>query len=80
MHLQASLANLVGGDPRADTDVPRPGHGDGFRSGALNYHLPKKKHKTTKLPLTIYHLTPTHAVARSAVADIQYCIILLYQI
>ena len=28
-----------------------------------------KKNKTTKLPLTIYHLTLTHAVARSAVAD-----------
>ena len=43
MRLQASLADLVGGDPRARTGGPRPGHGRAGRSGALNYHLPTKK-------------------------------------
>ena len=36
MRLQASLADLVGVSPRTRVDVPCPGHGDGFRSGALN--------------------------------------------
>ena len=39
--------------------------------------LPFTKIIKKKLPLTIYHLTPTHAVARSAVADI-YIYLYLY--
>ena len=43
MRLQASLANLVGGDPRARVRGPCARYGRALRSGALNYHLPKKK-------------------------------------
>ena len=44
-----------GGDPRADVDVLCAGHGDAFRSGALNYHLPKRKKKQNDQTAT-YHL------------------------
>ena len=36
MRLQASLVDLVGGDPCTGVGGSCPGHGHGFRSGALN--------------------------------------------
>ena len=53
MRLQASLADLVGGDPCTRTHGPCARHGRGFRSGPLNYHLPKKKQNNK---IATYHL------------------------
>ena len=47
-----------------------PGWWQGLSVRSPKLPFTTKKNKTTKLPLTIYHLTLTHAVARSAVADI----------
>ena len=49
------------------------GHARGFRSGALNYHLPTKKttqQRQRRKTKDERWKTPTHAVAQSAVADI----------
>ena len=55
MRLQMSLANLVGGNPRARVGGPCPDHGAAAQSGALNYHLPKKntKQQNCHLPFTV---------------------------
>ena len=73
MRLQASLADLVGGDPRTGVDVPCTGHARAGRSGTLNYHLPTKKttqQRQRRKTKDERWRTPTHAVAQSAVADI----------
>ena len=73
MRLQTSSAIFWGVSPRPRVGGPRPGHGEGFRSGALNYHLPTKKNtqqRQRRKTKDERWRTPTHAVAQSAVADI----------
>ena len=67
------IGNFLGSRGGWGLGRPCAGDGRGFRSGALNYHLPTKKitqQRQRRKTKDERWTTPTHAVAQSAVADI----------